>query len=225
MSKIDQITATANDIRTLQSGALRIIAAPALSYGLLPDIIAIISKRFRRIRISIEMGTRKKIEDGVESAQFDFGIATLPVIRQAIDVEPLFSAEGVCVLPMDHPLTQKSEITPEDLVDQPFISLNSGSLLRYHTDNLFGQLGIRRALSIEAPSTLLATNLVAKGLGISIVHPFTAKAYGDKVVSLPFKPSIKYDYGLLFPSGQTRSQITNAFVDELRKYVEATYGP
>ncbi len=216
LSGIDQIKATARDIRTLKTGALRIIAMPALAYGLLPDTIAAISKKFKQIKISVEMGTRRDVEEGVESAQFDFGIATLPINRQGIDVEPLFTAAGVCVLPIGHPLTAKSEIVAEDLADLPFISMNAGSLLRYQTDELFGRLGVHRILSVEAPSTLLATNLVAKGLGVSIVHSFIASAYGAQVVAKPFTPKIRYEYGLLFPTAQTRSQITNAFVEALR---------
>ena len=217
LSGVDQITATARDIRTLKTGALRIIAMPALAYGLLPNTIAVINKQFRQIKISVEMGTRLDVEEGVESAQFDFGIATLPIKRQGIDVEPLFTADGVCVLPKGHHLAKKSKIVAKDLANLPFISMNSGSLLRYQTDELFGRLGINRTLSIEAPSTLLATNLVAKGLGVSIVHPFIASAYGDRVVSKPFTPKISYEYSLLFPTAQTRSQITNAFVGILRE--------
>lgn len=220
---MDQITATARDIRTLQSGALRIIAMPALAYGLLPDIIVSVNKRFRGVKISVEMGTRNLVEEGVESARYDFGIATLPINRRGIDVEPLFVAEGVCVMPMDHRLAEKSVIMAEDLVDEPFVSIGP-SLLRYQTDDLFGRLGIQRSLSVEAPSTLLATNLVAKGLGVSIVHPFIAQAYGHMIVSRPFKPSIQYEYGLLFPTAQTRSQITNTFVETLRENIEAAYG-
>ena len=217
LAGIDQITATARDIRTLKTGALRIIAMPALAYGLLPNTMGIINKRFKRIKISVEMGTRLDVEKGVESAQFDFGVATLPVNRQGIDVEELFAADGVCVLPKWHPLAKKSEIGAKDLEDLPFISMNAGTLLRYQTDELFGRLGIHRLLSIEAPSTLLATNLVAKGLGVSIVHPFIASAYGEQVISKSFSPKIRYHYGLLFPAAQTRSQITNAFVATLRE--------
>ncbi len=225
LSGIDQIMATARDIRTMKSGALRIIAMPALAYGVLPNAIANINNRFRQVKISVEMGTRLDVEEGIESAQFDFGLATLPINRQAIEVEPLFAADGVCVLPKGHPLAEKSEVLAEDLAGHPFISMNSGSLFRYQTDDLFGRLGIQRSLSIEAPSTLLATNLVAKGLGVSIVHPFIALAYGDKVVSRPFKPSMRCEYGLLFPAAQTRSQITKMFVEALREDVKATYGP
>lgn len=224
LSGIDQIMATARDIRTMKTGTLRIIAMPALAYGVLPNTIANINNRFHQIKISIEMGPRHDVEEGVESAQFDFGLATLPINRQGIKVESLFTADGVCVLPKGHPLAKKSEILAEDLSGLPFISMNSGSLLRYQTDDLFGRLGIQRHLSIEAPSTLLATNLVAKGLGVSIVHPFIALDYGDKVVSRPFKPSIRYEYGLLFPATQTRSQITNVFVEALRKDAKANYG-
>ena len=215
LSSIDQITATARDIRTLKTGALRIIAMPALAYGLLPATIADINKQFRHIRISVEMGTRLDVEEGVEGAHYDFGVATLPINRQGIDVETLFTADGVCVLPKGHPLAKKSKIVAEDLAGLPFVSMKPGSLLRYQTDELFGRLGIHRTLSVEAPSTLLATNLVAKGLGVSIVHSFIASAYGGQVVAKLFTPSISYEYGLLFPSAQTRSQITNAFVETL----------
>ena len=60
---------------------------------------------------------------------------------------------------------------------------------------------------------------MAKGLGVSIVHSFIASAYGEQVISKPFSPQIRYEYGLLFPAAQTRSQITNAFVETLRKNV------
>ncbi|MCP5087234.1 MAG: LysR family transcriptional regulator [Rhodobacteraceae bacterium] len=224
LSSIDQITATAHDIRTLQTGALRIIAMPSLAYGLLPEVIASVKKRYRNVKISVKMGGRLEVEEAIEGAQFDFGIATLPINCQGIDVEDLFSAEGVCVLPIGHPLAAKSEILAEDLAECAFISLSSGSILRYQTDELFGNLGVKRSLTVEAPSSLLATNLVAKGLGVSIVHPFVANDYGDRVIARPFKPSIRYEYGLLFPAAQTRSKITHTFVKDLREHVKETYG-
>ena len=116
-----------------------------------------------------------------------------------------------------HQLSEQSIIKAEDLEGLSYVSVNPGSLFRYKTDELFGRLGVRRKINIEAPSALLATNLVAKGLGVSIVHPFIAKEYGEKVISRPFSPSIKVDYGMLYPAGQTRSRITNIFTEELRK--------
>jgi DNA-binding transcriptional LysR family regulator len=190
---------------------------PALAYGLLPKAIAITSDRYKQIKISVEMGNRREVEEGLESAQYNLGIATLPINQQSIDVEPLFSVDGDCVMPKGHQLSEKTIVKAEDLEGVSYVSVNPGSLFRYKTDELFGRLGVKRKINIEAPSALLATNLVAKGLGVSIVHPFIAEEYGDKVESRPFSPSIKVDYGMLYPAGQTRSRITNIFTEELRK--------
>jgi hypothetical protein len=41
----------------MNSGTLRIIAMPALAYGVLPNAITDINSRCRQIKISVEMGT------------------------------------------------------------------------------------------------------------------------------------------------------------------------
>lgn len=95
LAGVDQIDATARDIRTLQAGALRILAMPALAYGLLPRTIAKINKRFKQVKISVGVGTRAELEDGIASSQFDVGIATLPVDQQGIETELLCSVDCV----------------------------------------------------------------------------------------------------------------------------------
>ncbi|MDH5749509.1 MAG: LysR family transcriptional regulator [Rhodospirillales bacterium] len=216
LASIDQITATARDIRTLQAGALRIIAMPALAYGLLPDTIAKFNAEYNQIKVSVVMGNRQDIEEGIEGAQYDLGIATLPNTQQSIDVEPLFAVNCVCIAPKGHPFEKLERVTAKDMSGMSFISLSAGTLFRYRIDELFGSLGIERKLVIEAPSTLLSCNLVARGVGVTIVHPFIATAYGDSVISRPFDPAIRLEYGLLFPSGHSRSLITKTFVETLR---------
>ncbi len=55
-----------------------VIAMPSLAYGLLPEVITSVKKRFRNVKISVVMGGRLEVEEAIETAQFDFGIATLP---------------------------------------------------------------------------------------------------------------------------------------------------
>jgi len=216
LSGVDQISATARDIRTLQAGILRIISMPALGYGLIPDTVAKLKKHHKQVRISVDFGTRQELEKGLANAEYDFGIATLPVDHELLEVEPLCGANAVCVLPPGHPLAEKRVITAMDLDGSSFISMETGAFFRYRIDELFGRLGVRRELNIEAQSTIMVCNLVAKGLGVSIVHPFVARPFEDQIVCRPFEPGIRFDYGLLFPAGQTRSQLTNEFVRTLQ---------
>jgi DNA-binding transcriptional LysR family regulator len=58
---------------------------------------------------------------------------------------------------------------------------------------------------------------VAKGLGVSIVHPFIARPFEKQLLCRPFRPGIRFDYGLLFPAGQTRSHLTNQFIRTLQE--------
>lgn len=216
LAGVDQISATARDIRTLQAGILRIIAMPALGYGLIPDTIAKLKAHHKQVRISVDFGTRQELEKGLSNAEYDFGIATLPVDHELLEVEPLCGVNAVCVLPPGHPLAEKRVVQASDLDGASFISMEPGAFFRYRIDEMFGRLGIRRELNIEAQSTIMVCNMVAKGLGVSIVHPFVAQPFENQVVSRPFEPGIRFDYGLLFPSGQTRSQITNEFIRTLQ---------
>lgn len=219
LAGIDQIKATARDIQSLNAGALRIFAMPALGYGLLPDTIAKIKARYGRVKITVDIGTRPELEGGIAAARYDFGLATLPIEHESIDIEPLCGVNAVCILPPDHPLAARETVAAADLSGESFISIEPGALFRYRIDELFGGLGIRRSLRIEAQSTVMVCNMVAKGIGVSIVHPFIAETFGDSITVRRFEPALRFDYGMLFPAGQTRSKITREFVATLRDSV------
>lgn len=219
LSGVDQIKATARDITTLGSGAVRIIAMPALGYGLLPDPIAEMKTRYRQIMVSVDSGSRQEIEQGVASAKYDLGLATLPIEHESVDTEPLCGMNAVCIVPLGHPLAKRALIRAEDLADQQFISMEPGTMFRYRTDELFGSLGIRRRIGVESQSSVTVCNMVAADIGVSLVHPFVARTFDGRLAIKRFEPAVRFEYGLLFPSGVTRSQFTQEFVDTLRNSV------
>jgi DNA-binding transcriptional LysR family regulator len=214
---VDHLNATARDVSTLRAGALRIMAMPALAYGLLPDTIARITRRYPSVKISVDVGWRSDLETGITRANYDLGLATLPVNEDAIEIEPLCAIDAVCVIPSNDPLAEKQVIVAQDLAGANFISIDARTMLRFRTDELFGSQGVRRVLNIEAQSSHMACNLVARGLGVSIVHPFIAETFGPRVEIRQFSPSLSLEYGLLFPAGQRRSLLSEVFVDWLRE--------
>ena len=224
LAGIDQIKATARDITTLGSGTVRIIAMPALGYGLLPRAIVDIKSRFSQIKVSVDSGSRHGIEQGVASAKYDFGLATLPIEHESIDTEPLSGMDAVCIIPKGHRLANRRAIKAEDLTDEQFISLEPGTMFRYRTDEVFGRLGIRRKIGVEAQSTVTVCNMVATGIGVSLVHPFVAQTFAHRIIIKHFEPAVRFEYGLLFPSGVTHSQIAQEFVDTLKTLVKEMAG-
>jgi len=134
-------------------------------------------------------------------------------------MEPLCGMDAVCITPLDHRLTKEKIVYAQDLAGEQFISLEPGTMFRYRTDEIFGGLGLRRKISVEAQSTVMVCNLVASGIGLSLVHPFVAHTFTDRIAIRPFEPAIRFEYGLLFPAGVTRSKITQEFTDTLKKSV------
>ena len=82
---------------------------------------------------------------------------------------------------------------------------------------------IRRGLPVEVPSTIMVCELVASGIGVSIVHPFVAAGFRDNIVVRHFAPSIRFEYGLLFPVSQRRSLLTQTFVETIRADIAEHY--
>lgn len=197
---------------------------PALGYGLLPDSIAAIKLRYKQVKVYIDSGTRHQIEQGVSSAKYDFGVATLPIEHEAIETEPLCGMDAVCITPLDHPLARKKFICAGDLSGEQFISLEPGTMFRYRTDEVFGSQGIRRNMSVETQSTVVACNMVATGIGVSLVHPFVARTFSDRIAIKRFEPTVRFEYGLLFPSGAKRSQVSQEFVDIFKASVAEMEG-
>ncbi len=215
---VERITNMTQDIRAMRAGTLKIASMPALSYGMLPDVIAEFGAKYQRVKISVKIQQRDELEDSVANGQVDIGLATLPFRADGVDLEPLLSMSGVCIFPPAHPLAKKKKkIEAAELEGEPFISIDLGTLLRYRIDEIFGKLGVSRDLKYEAESSALICHMVASGIGISIVHPFMAGAFGDRIAIRPFEPKITFDYALLFPSGQARSLLTNEFSELIKE--------
>ena len=213
---LDQLQSMAKDISTLSVGTLRLIAMPALGFGLLPAAVEQIQARYKRLKISIDLANRPTVEQRLLEASHDLGLVTLPIENRSLDVEPLCSIDCMCVLPPGHRLAGRAVIEAHDLEGESFISIEPGTLFRYRTDELFGQLGVRRELRLEVQSTVMVCSLVAQGLGVSLVHRFIAEAFAGRVEIRPFAPAIAFEYGLVFPSAHPLSRVAEEFVETLR---------
>lgn len=224
LNGFDQIKAMARDNASLRSGSLRLVAMPALAFGLLPDALREIRKSYRQARISIDIGIRQTAEDGIVSGKYDLGLVTLPIEHEAVIVEPLFGIDCVCVLPKDHRLAKQPVIEAQDLEGEEFVSIEPDTMLRYRTDELFGRLGVRRKLSIESQSSITICNLVAAGLGVSLVHRFVAEAFADRLAVRPFRPAFRFEYGLIRCNGVTPSPIASEFIRTMRESIERLEG-
>ena len=216
----DRLEQHVNNIRDFSSGKLRLMGVPSLSDAFLPDVLSQFIEKFPELTITFETGTTKTIVEWVASGQYDLGLITLPIDHPGVFVELLASPKAVCILPPGHLLCSKELIVPEDFRDQSFISIGRKYLSRFRIDELFEKAGIPRKTLIETATAGTACSLVERGVGVSIINPFTAasKPKGSIIVK-PFEPEIRYKFGIVYSASEPQSRVTKAFIETVRAYL------
>lgn len=213
------------NISLADGGLIRLVSTMPLMQRLIPEALALFHEQRPDIKISLRTIVKRELREWMDGQQFDIGLATLPVDYPASMIKPLASFNCVCVMPGHHRLAQNDVVTAQDLADEPFISIVPDTTLRLKVDRLFADLGIERRLTVETQSGAAICDLVAAGLGVSVVEVFTASGFKDKgVVLKPFRPKIKLDFGLLLPVQRPPSRPAELLIKTLQDRAR-TFGP
>lgn len=216
-SGADRIAVVAQALKERRWGQITIGALPAVALRLLPRVLAPYLAERSEVRLALHARTSPRVIDLVATQQVDLGLSLLPSEHPHVTVERLARFHMVCILPKGHALARLSKIEPADLHEQPFIALGREDRSRFVIDEAFHGEAIGRQVQIEAQLAESACAFVAAGMGISIVPPFTAADFGERLIDIrPFHPPIAMDVWLLLPTGREPSMLTLDVVDLLR---------
>jgi len=217
----DRLKQYTHNIRNFSSGKLRVMCVPSLSHSFLPDVLSAFLTKYPELSIYFETRATEIVVEWIASGQYDLGIVTLPLEHPGVKAELLAYPKAVCILPPDHPLCSRDVIVPEDLRAQPFISIGRRHLSRFRIDEVFEKSRIARKAVIETATAGTACALVERGLGISIINPFTATSRPEgAIVVKPFRPEIRYEFGIISSACQPLSRISKEFIETLHGYLE-----
>nr|WP_315431120.1 LysR family transcriptional regulator [uncultured Albidiferax sp.] len=217
---IERISQVAHDIRFQRAGALRVATLPALAQWLVPRAIARFASTRPNVTVFVQSLPSRQIAELVSTRQFDVGVVELPLSRPTIDIEPLDPVPSMAVMPANHRLAAKTEISLKDLDGERMVMLSQHSYVRYQIDEAFSNLGVAPNVTLETPSSSIACALVAAGVGITLVSRWTAEPFsGPNLAVRPVKEAIASRYALIFPQVGTRLSLADAFATELREEI------
>ena len=208
------------DVRRLRHSSLRIGVMPALSIGFIQDVVAQFVSDYPETQITIHAYSTVKIVEALAAGHLDIGLTAHPVQHPELAQLSLCLTKYVCILPLDHPLTRKRSIRPQDLASMRFISFRSDTEYRIMIDRIFADAKVERQLLLEAPMAPTICALVAKGLGVSIINPFYIGAFQDLISARPFTPAIEGNIRILLPRHRQRTLAADAFIACAKSCVE-----
>src|SRR5690606_11477781 len=142
LKNLETAVAELQDMATLRSGRVRVVAPTVISSGLLSKAFKEFKQMHPDIHFVLHDVAEEDIMSTVLSGSVDFGIGTANELEVGLEQTPLFDDHFIALCNLDHPLAQRSEIAWPELQRQPFIALAPRSPIRKLIDSAVSETGL-----------------------------------------------------------------------------------
>lgn len=220
LAAVDDIGRLAQDIRSHVGSRLRVVTIPRAARCLVVPALRRFSEIYPAIHHSVEVQARVDMELWINRQQFDVGIGALPAVHEALLTEELCDVPLAVVMSPEHRYANWTQISVEDLLDEPLIALKPGYMLRRHVDQMFEQAGATPTIRTECGNSMLACQLAGAGVGVTICDLLSMRTINESGATIvPIEPEYKVTFGILYPVAKEPDEVTLAFTEILREVV------
>ncbi len=108
-------------------GELRLGASTTIAQYVLPPILAQYIKRYPKVKLSLFNGNSRDIEEALQEHRIDLGLVEGTNRLPNLKYSKFLDDELVAVIPSDSRLTDKEEMTPQELKNIPLVLREYGS--------------------------------------------------------------------------------------------------
>lgn len=216
---LDRIISAAEGLRQFRQGELSIACLPVFSQSLLPPLCQPFLQRYPDLSLNIIPQESPLLEEWLSAQRHDLGLTETHVTPAGTERIELLTLNEVCVLPADHPLASRKQLTPQDFAGESYISLSRSDSYRQLLDALFHEQNVQRRMVMETHSAASVCAMVRAGVGISVVNPFTALDYAASGVAIRrFSVEVPFTVSLIRPLHRPASALVDAFSQHLQHH-------
>lgn len=197
------------------AGQIAIGTGATACIHLLPPLLRTLRLQFPALDVRVSTGNTDAILRAVEENRLDVALVTLPASGRSLSVSPLLEDEFVAIFSADQP-ERSSPLKAKTLEPMPLVIFEAGSSTRLLIDEWFLQAGLRVKPVMELGSIEAIKEMVAAGLGYSIV-PYLSVAAAHNRRGLRIQrltPSLKRTLGIVLrqdkPVGKALRQVLEA---------------
>ena len=158
------------DLQKLRQGSLRIGTTKTYARHWMPTLLVPFLRLFPGIRVELNEGSSEEISDSL--SEFRNSLAIIPKMKDNypdLNCIPLVREEIVLIVAPDHHLTRKEHLFVEDLVGEPIVMKEIGSVTRKKVEESFRDRSENLNIIAEANNVELIKELVRHGTGISFL--------------------------------------------------------
>ena len=173
-------------------GVFRLGVIYTIGPYLLPDLVPALNERAPQMPLEIEENLTEHLEVALRTGRIDAAIIALPFDLPGVDVDFLYEEPFQVVVPQHHRWAKRKSIEPSELAGEHTILLNVGHCFRDQVLDRCPELNRGDAAVTRTNSLETIRNMVASGLGVSVLprDALAARYHSRLVVPVPFaKPA------------------------------------
>lgn len=203
------------------SGPLRIGIIPTIAPYILPSVLPQLRTEMPRHAVHVVEDQTARLLDSLRVGVLDVAIVALPTEANGMVEIPLYTEPFALVVPKDHELAGRDDLSPQVLGGLPLLLLDDGHCLRDQALDVCRAADAHPDTAGDTRATSLATvvQCVAGGLGVTLVPEMALDvetAGADLAVARFADPAPGRTVGLAFRASSARADDYRRLADILR---------
>jgi LysR family cys regulon transcriptional activator len=191
MREVGNLRRIGEQFSAQDSGTLSIATTHTQARYVLPQPVAKLREAFPKVNVSLHQGSPDQVARMLIDEVAEIGIATESLTHfSELVTLPCYEWQHMLIMPVDHPLAKKDNITLDDLAQEPLITYHPSFTGRTKVDHAFAARHLEPRIALEAIDSDVIKTYVRLGLGVGIVAEMALKDDGTNsdLLALPAGP-------------------------------------
>ncbi len=243
LAKVEKIKRIAEEYIDENSGTLAIATTHTQARYALPGVVKTFMARYPRVALTMHQGTPVQISDLAARGVTDIAIATEALeLFDNLVMLPCYRWNRCILVPKKHPLTEKDNLSLEDIAGYPLITYVFGFTGRSKLDEAFARQKLKPKVALTAVDADVIKTYVRLGLGVGIVAKLAydpendtdlvaldaSQLFGDSVTKIGLRRDMFirgfiYDFIEFFAPHLTRDVVAQAMKLRDKQEIDALF--
>jgi LysR family hydrogen peroxide-inducible transcriptional activator len=220
-----RFTEMAQQDREPLSGDFRLGVIPTIGPYLLPHVVRSLRTRFPSLRLLLREIQTDPLLGELRAGRVDAALLSLPIAGDDLVRAPLYDEPFVLALPRGHPFAAKKKVRAESIAELPLLLLEEGHCFREQALEVCSRVSSRAREEVAGASLETLRNMVAAGVGATLLPQLAATGSRRDVEIVPVAPEPSRRVALVWRKIYARVEWVQALVEHLRAHLPDAVHP
>ena len=220
LQESEEIISLARNEHDPLSGKINLALIPTIGPYLLPLIMRKLRKQLPQLKVMLYEYQTERLLEKLRAGEIEMGVLALPVAMDGLEAKELYQERFTVAMPGSHPLAKRASIKLDDLAGESLLLLEDGHCLRDQALDVCSRIDVKENEDYRATSLETLRQMVAAGLGITLLPELATRGpfgTGHGLVVKPFaKPVPSRTIGAVWRKSSARGAAVDALCDVIR---------